>query len=240
MDEPCSPWADGTTAPCIGEDGLTEAQAVAGVALASYLLWNITDRRWNGACTDTMRPGPDCCCSPSGCCGRHVALAGTPATAVTEVTIDGLVVPETVYQLVDGATVVWLEDQEFTTPRGSYRTWPSSNRLTRPADAEGTWTIAYEWGTPPPDVWAQAALDLGCNLALAGIGSSACRLPKGTTSVNRQGITVQVDRVAQLVKDGLTGVASVDRLVTALRRGDGHRPAQAWLPGRRPRNHRLP
>jgi hypothetical protein len=94
MDEPCSPWADGTTAPCIGEDGLTEAQAVAGVALASYLLWNITDRRWNGACTDTMRPGPDCCCSPSGCCGRHVALAGTPATAVTEVTIDGLVVPE--------------------------------------------------------------------------------------------------------------------------------------------------
>ena len=72
--------------------------------------------------------------------------------------------------------------------------------------------VTYFKGIPVPSVLAQAAGELACEWAKSCLGAP-CRLPQRVTSLSRQGVSVSLPDVSQLLEHGLTGVPTVDQLI---------------------------
>lgn len=177
---------------------------------ASQVLYELSGRQFAGSCERTVRPcGQDWCGfqvlsrghivgwngnfwsnnGRSACGCRHlsrVPLAGYPVREVTEVKIDGVVIP---------ATNNWRLDERRWLTRvadidGDVQLWPRCQRLDLEDTEDGTWSVTYRYGQDPPLVGVAAAAQLGCELYKACSGQ-ACALPTGTTRVNRQGIVIE-------------------------------------------------
>lgn len=140
-------------------------------------------------------------------CGGMVPrldLGHYPVTEV-QVIIDGIPLDGAAYRL-DGWR--WLT-------RVDGLQWPSQNSLTLP-DGPGVWSISIVSGWPVPDLVKQATLDLAVELVKASCGV-ACSLPLGQVqNMNRQGINYTFAKVFDAVKDGRTGIYTVDLAVTTV------------------------
>jgi hypothetical protein len=65
-----------------------------------------------------------------------------------------------------------------------------------------------------PSVLQRAAGELACEWAKNCLGQ-ACRLPQRVTSISRQGVSVSLADVDQLLENGLTGLTTVDNIIRA-------------------------
>lgn len=81
-----------------------------------------------------------------------------------------------------------------------------------PTDNDHVWEVTYLWGIGVPTVLQRAAGELACEWARNCVGA-ACRLPQRVTSIARQGVTVSLADVDQLLQNGLTGLTTVDSLI---------------------------
>jgi hypothetical protein len=123
-----------------------------------------------------------------------------PVHQVSEVKVDGAVVPPTAYR-VDNARWLVRTDGDL---------WPLWQDLTKPDTDAGTFLVTYTIGEPVPPGGAIAAGLLAAELAKALAGDATCRLPRKARTVSRQGTTVELDDPATLFKEGRTGVHEVD------------------------------
>lgn len=149
--------------------------------------------------------------NPCGCGFlQEVELAGYPVTAVTEVKIDGAVVDPSKYRLDENRFLVHLRDPAHP---DQVVGWPSCQILDLDDTEPGTWAVTYTYGTAPPTAGQAAAKQLACELYRNDSGQP-CKLPSGTSRVNRQGI--QIDRVLlNWLKGQSTGLVHVDSFLTA-------------------------
>jgi hypothetical protein len=204
------------------QDLHTEGTWCAILALASDVLWAASGRRWrNVTATETVTLDPDWCrCWGSGWVGygslrvwspvtdraRRVRLPRPDVTAITSVTLDGAVF--TAYRLAGN----WL-----------YRTdglgWPLTT----------TTRITYQFGRPVPSTGTLAAITLTTELGKA-LAGKACALPARVTSVTRQGISFTALESVDVLKEGLTGVHSVDVWIRAVNPGRTTQSASVWSP----------
>ena len=120
-----------------------------------------------------------------GCgCLPQVKLSGYPVQAVSEVKINGDILAPTEYRLDESRYVTRLNDAM----------WPVCQNL-----VPGTTTRKARSPSPTPTgktrpaLGVSAAAQLACELykECAGGAAGTCALPKGTTRVTRQGITVE-------------------------------------------------
>lgn len=209
----------------------------AAERVAVLILWGLTGRVL-GTVVDTVRPcaapspafstyggsfraagrypsglvqGPllltscGCSVSPCPCGGRsEIALPG-PVAGVVSVMIDGVVVDPGTYKVRDRR---WLV-------RTSGDAWPQRQDMEADDDAEGAFTVAYRRGIVPPPDGQEAAGWLATEVLRGMVADPSCALPKGVTSVARQGVTIEVDPVAYL-EEGLTGVERVDQWIRSV------------------------
>lgn len=167
--------------------------------------------------------------SNCGCAGVHVChpdnevyLPG-PVAAISEVRINGQVVPADAYRVDDRA---WLV-------RHDGGTWPRTQNLNRRPGAEDTFVITYLRGEPVPDAGKIAAGALAVEFARA-CTSAPCRLPQQAQSIIRQGVELQL--VAEDAADMLTGVSEADQWLRAVNPGKlRQRPQVASLDVTTPR-----
>lgn len=136
---------------------------------------------------------------------EQVVLPG-PVVSVTEVKVDGVVVPATAYRVDDGNLLV----------RHDGGRWPQWQNLNLPAGQAGTWTVGYERGVPVPKGGQIAAGYLACEYA-KGRTTGSCRISKQAQSISRQGVTFEV--MPDDPKDALTGVAEADQWLRAVNPG---------------------
>jgi hypothetical protein len=119
-------------------------------------------------------------CSPS-----RIKLSGYPVQEITEVKIDGDVLPDTDYTLWKGRYLTHLNDGR----------WPIRQNLTLEDTEDGTFSISYTYGADPPSLGQAAAAQLACEIykscANATGAGGACALPVGVTRVTRQGVTIE-------------------------------------------------
>lgn len=157
----------------------------------------VNDGQWfNCAC-----PG-QCCCDP----GCRVALQG-PVGAIIGVWIDGVLVPDTDYRVVDN---MWL----VRTPGTGC--WPECQQLAEPDfSTNHTFTVQYTRGTPLPAAGAIAAGVLACSIA-ARCAAGDCTVPFNITSLTREGVTVQIGESTVV---GATGIKIVDDWVQTVNPG---------------------
>lgn len=175
---------------------------------ASQLLYELSGRMYSGRCERTVRPcGTQQCgfqvlsrghivsgWSGSGwgderSCGcqplSRVLLSGYPVREVTEVKIDGVVIPK---------AGNWRLDERRWLVRTDGQFWPSCQRLDLEDTEDGTFSVTYGYGQDPPLIGIAAAAQLGCELyrACGGSGGTGqCALPTGVTRITRQGIVIE-------------------------------------------------
>lgn len=214
---PCEPWAfiedaQGTD-DCPGCGATLDETALETALIdASAYLYALSGRRYPGTCTATARPcsGRDgnpcwhgaplvlpgdspnlypiwgaCGCDGPGacsCCGpAGITLGHAPITAITQVKIDGDIVDPADYTIVGDVLA-----------RTDGTLWPCCQDLTQPDTETGTFSVAYTWGSPPPDLGKRAAIDLGCVLAKAACGDADCKATENVVRKTAGGVTVEL------------------------------------------------
>lgn len=218
--------ADVTSGPCADLSDPAEQQALDDkLAIATYLLWLRTGRRWPGVQTDSVRPaGGSCggCGRLSGGRGGHVSeirLPGYPVLSIVEVWVDGVLVDPDEYRVDDNR---WLV--RFNPDPGDDRHdgWPCCQRMDRELTEDATFGVVYTWGGLPPAAGVAAAKRLGCELHLASDPdtASSCKLPIGVVrSITRQGVSIEIGQTIDLDSCGLPEVTMWLAAEDADRRG---------------------
>lgn len=198
---------------------------------ASEILYYATGRRYAAGCSVTgVRPCTDDCrcshqvlsrghivedpreiadCWTASCCDvSEIRLAGYPIRRITEVMIDGVALPDdgTEWRLDGARYLVRLADAD-----GVPRSWPGCQDRSLPSDAVGAFSVSYEYGADPPFSGRFAALQLAYQLwASCPNGNGDCQLPANVTQVTRQGLSYDLNLVANLISEGKTGVVAID------------------------------
>lgn len=151
----------------------------------------------SGAWVNSCGHGHGCSC---GAVSR-IELPG-PVGRVDEVLLDGA-------PLTEGADFL-VYDDGLIRVGGS---WPTCQNLGVPLGEPGTLAVTYLNAYVPDYGGAVAAGLLACEFAKACQGDKNCRLPRGTRSVTRQGISIEL--AADAFENGLTGIREVDSWVKA-------------------------
>lgn len=224
---------------CLGTawTNLAEDVQERSLMLATSSLQMLTYNRV-GTCPVTIRPCPErrCGCAP-GWIGAtadagsgpaffpHMEADGlwynsccsTPCAPVAEVDIPGPVgfISEL---LVDGVPVP-LDDGNWRLDDGHLLVWqgegispiPGVQDLNLPDTAPGTWSVTYSKSYPVDDHAKMAVAFLAVEFAKACTPKSKCDLPRGVTSVVRNGVSFTIQ--AGLFPNGLTGIDIVDAFI---------------------------
>jgi hypothetical protein len=138
---------------------------------------------------------------------REINLEG-PASNVS-VIVDGVQLAETEFVLVDGYRLVRVG-----------QSWPCCQDLSLPDGAPGTWSVRHTAGVLPPPLGRLAARELTVEVALFHSGKPS-KLPAGTTSITRTGITIQMrqPKRANGGDSGTTGLPTVELFLDAVNPG---------------------
>lgn len=190
---PCQPWITPEELPCI-DASADELLAWKMVLAASSNLYELSNRKFPGICEKTVtacsrrtlrevwrqnrygdyRPVAVCGCHRADQCGCSTlsAIRLPQIVAVSEVLIDSVEVDPEDYRVDGGQEIVSLGDP-----------WPC-------CDVQ----ITYTTGRMPPADGVVAAGVLACELILAASPDTVdrCRLPKGVTSIVRNGIQITI------------------------------------------------
>lgn len=236
---PCT-WP--VDADCLGDFADTPGLPDA-VDAAIVVLWALTGRQF-GVCETVARPCPrpaeggpwfwaqwmvplledgrwrNYSCVPSTRCsriGESTVLLPGPVHHITKVTVDGADIDPDSWA-VEGN---WLIRATGT--------WPSQN-LSAPPGTPGTWTVTYGRGIEPPAGAGRHVARLAREFLLSCTDPGKCALPRNTTQIQRQGVTVQMADPQAIIDAGGTGIPEIDLWVRAI---NPHRlPADSlvWSP----------
>jgi len=251
MAEPCSVWpVDEACSYGIPVDPVDRTPVqVHAMAVATEILWRLTAGIY-GTCPITVRPcgrkcgsfdffptqtiqgvwiNVACGCEQStcGCCYVcEIALEG-PVAEVTEVKVDGVVVPPEVYRIDNGNLLVrtdLAEDGEC---------WPQCQDLGSPDTELDTFSITYEKGLPVP-VGGQRAVSALAAEIIKSCEGGPCRLPARVQQITRQGEQIQLINDVDFLRSGLTGLPDVDIWLTAVNPTGQRQPSRFWSPDMQP------
>lgn len=210
---------------CLGDawDALDAETQERSLMLASSSLQMLTYYRV-GTCPVTIRPCPEerrCHCSWHpylwdgrwyNDCDHRTACAPLsevdipgPVGYIESFMIDGQPVdlngPD--WRLDDGHLLVW--QGEGPSPI------PATQDLDKPDTEPGTWSITYSRSYPVGADGRLAVAYLAMEFAKACQPKGKCSLPRGVTSVVRNGVSFSVE--AGLFPNGLTGIDIVDQFI---------------------------
>jgi hypothetical protein len=186
----------------------------AGQTYRTYGVW--TDGYYDGSIGPNWTPYVDiggawrncgcasaCSCAPSS----QVRLAG-PVTAITEVRVNGAVVPAGDYRvdLADG--MYWLVGQNG-------RVWPDCQDFNQPANGPNTFQVTYTRGPALPAEGPQQVGKLACEYAKL-CKSMDCRLSSAAVSVTRDGVSYQIVTADDLISKGFTPLAEINVWIRAV------------------------
>lgn len=147
--------------------------------------------------------GPGCCSCEPTC---QVWLDGPVASiSPTGISVDGEIVPVDTWRVDNGH---WL-----VRTGGDDNCWPICQDYNVDS-GEGTFFVTYSQGIPVPGVLSRAAGELACEYAKACL-DQPCRLPGRVQSITRQGVSISNVDIDDLLKRGLTGVATVDSIISS-------------------------
>lgn len=171
-----------------------EAPVVGGRAGGPYIG---RDGLWRNACGCSSSVG--CGCSSMS----EVRLQG-PVGRVTSVLVDGTALDPSAYRVDGGDRLVRIDGG----------VWPACQDMAASPDSPGTFAVEYFIGEAPDIMADWAAGVLAYEFSRACKNDNKCRLPRGVTSVVRQGISMEIRQ--GIFTDGSTGIQELDAYIFAL------------------------
>lgn len=159
---------------------------------------------WYNCWCGSNGPGGCCTCDPN----CQVYLPG-PVHSVTHVQVDGASLPITGS---DGSYNWFVLDQQWLIRTDTEACWPNcADQNLGPGSADA-FEVTYLRGKAVPTALANAVGILACEYAKACLGLP-CRLPSRVSSISRQGVSVNMVPIEEVLKNGLTGLWEVDQLI---------------------------
>lgn len=153
---------------------------------------------WNGQWFNAV-----CGCGGIGCLScrpRCAAYLPGPVLSVSEVIVDGETISEDEYRVYD---------QQWLTRVGEHDCWPACQDY----NAETLkFQVTYTRGTEVPQIVLDQAAVIACEYAKACLGQE-CALPSRVVNIARQGVTVSLQDIDALLRDGFTGITTVDQVI---------------------------
>jgi len=144
------------------------------------------------------------CSSGCSCTSISEVQLPYPVANVTEVKVDGAVLPPSAYRVDDWRLLVRLDGQD----------WPRCNDLNLADTEADTWSVTAQYGTRVPHGGQLAAGQLATEIAKRCAGASGCLLPATTVQrVQRQGVT-KVFFDDRAFAGGRTGLLYVDMFLS--------------------------
>lgn len=229
---PCS-WNVDTTC-CDEWDTYSTELQTASAEYGALTMWAATGRRF-GLCERTVRPcgratstrangyywaegtwipyifqgawrncagcnaGFGCCtCEPLCQVWLPAPVYSIPATGIS---VSDEIVPVDAWRIDDGQWLVRTDGD----------CWPTCQNYNVDTGVN-TFYVTYFKGLPVPSVLLRAAGELACEWARSCSGAD-CRLPQRVTSISRQGVSVSLMDVSDMLKHGLTGITTVDQVI---------------------------
>lgn len=252
---PCT-WPDvGELLCCEDWDSYSPELQLQAATYAKMVLWAATARQY-GLCELTVRPcGRYCeggggwdgayydgygtwvpyiwngewkncwCGAGAGCCtcqpDCQVYLPG-PVHSVTAVRVGG----ESLNVTGGG---IFVLDQQWLVRVDTDKCWPKcGNQNLAPGDPNA-FEVTYLRGLPVPAALAYAYGALSCEYAKACLGLP-CRLPGRVSSISRQGVTVSMVDVSELLRNNLTGLWDIDSVIISLNPQGLKGQSRFWSP----------
>jgi hypothetical protein len=229
---PCS-W-DVDTSCCDEWDTYSTELQTSAMEYGALIMWAATGRRF-GLCERTVRP-----CARTGtlnvngyywadgtwfpyifngqwrnCAGCAMSFGCCSCEPSCQVWLPGPVYSIPATGITQGSEIVpidsWRVDDAQWLVRTDGECWPECQDYN--TDSGDTFfEVTYFKGQPVPGVILRAAGELACEYAKACVGAN-CRLPQRVTSISRQGISVSLTDVDVLLRNGLTGIFTVDQII---------------------------
>ena len=187
---------------CEKVDGYKAAQVARAIAAATDYLWRRTGCQYTGDLETTLRPSAPCGHDEGdcGCNWRKVRLKtpnDLPVISVDEVRVNGDIIPTTGYILSANR---YLTHRDYSWPW-----WPYQD-MNLDEGEQGTWAVDITYGQDVPSLGIIACVDLTEELLKAECKKDDCALPKGVTSVSRDGVTYNFEPISS----GYTNIQTVD------------------------------
>lgn len=143
--------------------------------------------------------------------GKRFRLQHRPVREITEITIGGTILDPSEYSLLNG---------ELVSRTGSWGV----------CDAP---IVTYEYGRNAPALGRMAARRLANELLLASKGSADCALPANVTSIQRQGLAIDIWDPNEFLDKGKTGLYEVDLFIATSNPAGAKKPARIFSPDSR-------
>lgn len=157
----------------------------------------------------------DCGCAGACSCAEEgptaLRLPG-PVESVSEVKIDGEVLPPSAYQVLYNRVLVRLDG----------KVWPACQDLMADSDKPNTFEVSYRRGVPVPTGGQVAAGILACELAKAACNDGTCQLPQRIQTLTRQGVTIGFNDDFSMLDQGKTGIWVIDSWTASVRKPPSH------------------
>lgn len=185
--------------------------------IATRVMYELTGRRWVWPAITTIEEID----LPVG--QQFVVLHGRPVISIESVTSSLEPNVQIPYKLFNGMRV------EFDTPN-AINTGPWNTPFAwQPGCGTGRQiTVKYKYGSPPPLEILYAIEVLSKELTLSMNGDDECRLPDKVTSVNRNGISMQMLSAQDFLDNGRTGITEVDSAIRNANSSGAKRPARVY------------
>lgn len=143
-----------------------------------------------------------CGCGLSNCwlCKPRCAvyLPG-PVASVASVIIDGATIAAAAWRVLDEQWLVRTDGE----------CWPLCQDYNA---VDLSFQVTYSRGITVPPVVLDAAGVVACEYAKACLGQE-CQLPSRVVNIARQGVTVSLQDIDTLLRDGFTGISTVDQVI---------------------------
>jgi hypothetical protein len=168
-------------------------------------------------------------CGCSGDCGCSITdgvWLPSPVGEVYEVKVDGNIIDPADYAVSQGV-LYWVGNGPSP--------FPATQDMNLPDSLPGTFSISYLNAYPVDMLGAQAAAFLALEFAQACKPKGKCALPRGVTSVVRNGVTFEIE--AGFFPNGETGIDVVDAYIQMWNPDHRTRPTTVWTPSQGRSSH---
>lgn len=244
----CAPWVveDDLIGCNCDATGLDPGLLGEIINAASEILHLMSGSIYSGPCSETLRP-----------CRAHATVGGPWSYPTWPVLIEGDWMnigcgcaradtcscgkanglylpfdhPTSAIVKIDGAVFTAHRLQGRNLYRADGRSWPCCNDLSQADTAAGTWSVAVTHGLTPPAMGRVAARALVVELVRECNGQD-CKLPRGTTSFVRQGVSGQTGLTQSAFGQQIlqSGIYEVDLFLASFNPAGLRRRGRFWSP----------
>lgn len=166
-------------------------------------------------------------------------LGAYPVTDIVQVLINGELIPPDEYELRDFRYLLRIIPTPTSQPTAVWG-WPFTQAQWLPDTQQGTFSVTFKFGQVPGPSGIRACKDYAEVLILPHFNTGT-GYPQRITSINRQGVSMQIVDVIDIVNKGMTGVYSVDAWLRAVNPTKAVAQSLCWSPDMaRPRRQATP